>query len=138
MSPNTHHSNPTVSARSGLSQVTLVEKHLDQATINEMKPDGGFRVLSHSMPKYTWLDHLLGIFCVKSSKNTQTYNESFVQSKIFESSEVIQNVSCPAPFCAVVMTVMSQINFNSTSILNAMSFHMDPASCLAMANQYSP
>jgi hypothetical protein len=89
MSPNTHQFSPTGSVRSGPSQLTLVEKHPDLATINEMKPDNGFGVLSHPMPKYTWLDHLLGIFCVKSSKNTQRiYNEPFVQSKTFESSEI--------------------------------------------------
>jgi len=86
---NTRHSNPIVSVRSGPSQVTLVEKHSDLATINEMKPNDGFRVLSSPVPKYTWLDHLLGVFCIKSSKNThKIYNEHFVQSKTFESSEV--------------------------------------------------
>jgi len=89
MGPNTQHSGHTESVRSGQSQVTLVEKHPDLMTINEMKPHDGFGVVSSPMPNYTWLDHLLGVFCVKSSKKTQTtYKEPFVQSRTFESAEV--------------------------------------------------
>jgi hypothetical protein len=67
---------------SSTSRVRLVEARPDPTAFNEMKSDDGFEVPSHRSPKHIWLDHVLGIFCIQSSKKMQSIND---ESKVFQS-----------------------------------------------------
>jgi hypothetical protein len=72
-----------VSSTFSTSRVTLVETHPNPITFHEMKSDDGFEVPSRSPPKHIWLDHVLGIFCIQSSKKMQSINNESKVSQGF-------------------------------------------------------
>ncbi|TVY42634.1 hypothetical protein LSUB1_G005404 [Lachnellula subtilissima] len=68
----------TPSQRSSRSRITLVENHpgLVEDDIGKSDHDN---VLNYRAPKYTWRDHLLGVFCFNVSKGKERLVEEEIQ-----------------------------------------------------------
>ena len=81
----------TPSQRSNISRITLVENDPDLVADNALKlqPDGVNKVLIYRTPKYTWRDHLRGLFGFKVSKEKDLFvEEDSEQLEVLQESEV--------------------------------------------------
>jgi hypothetical protein len=70
----------TPSERSSRSRITLVETDADLASDRGPKIDDSYKVITISQPKYSWLDHFLGVFCIDIGKKKKPImREDFVK-----------------------------------------------------------
>jgi hypothetical protein len=83
----------TPSQRSSRSRITLVENDPDLVADDVVKADGINKVVIYRTPKYTWRDHLRGVFGFKVSKGKELFvEEDFEQPKVLQEPEVRHHV----------------------------------------------
>jgi len=94
----------TPSQRSSRSRITLVENDPDLVADDVVKSEGINKVVIYKTPKYTWRDHLRGVFGFKVSKG----KEFFVEEN-FEQPEVLQEPEVPPPHLELQRLVLTYI-----------------------------
>jgi len=79
----------TPSERSSRSRITLVETDPDLASDHGQKIDDSYKVITIFPPKYSWLDHFLGVFCIDITKKKKPImREEFVKPAVRDVPEV--------------------------------------------------
>jgi len=77
------------SVRSSASRFTLVEDDPNLISTQAPKLADTFKVVTKIQPKYTWLDHLAGVFCINIHKHKKMEEkEEYVQPDIVLGSSV--------------------------------------------------
>jgi len=85
----------TPSQRSSRSRITLVENDPGLVADDIGKSDH-HNVVNYQAPKYTWRDHLLGVFCFNVSKGKERFvKEEIHQPKSLQEPEVISPAFSP-------------------------------------------
>jgi hypothetical protein len=81
----------TPSERSSRSRITLVENDPDLASYHGQKIDDSYKITTFYPPKYTWFDHLRGVFCINVAKKKKPImEEKFVKPNVPDVPEVSQ------------------------------------------------
>jgi len=99
----------TASDRSDLSRVTLVENDPGLVADGSSKSDEGYEIISYDPPKYTFVDHLRGVFCLSPSKKKAVMRKEYSCARTPVGSVNDQSLSTwPSPWILPVYVYPSR------------------------------